>query len=224
MKSLADFFSSIRRQKSAEAQTAEQLYQKLVVAVADGEVPTIDETMPILSDAARTPEDLERDVTRLLNRREWRAMLDQEPDLRKKAEKLAKAIQDERDRFLEFRKQHEQKLFDLGKQDETIRSQLSACADARAKLMSTAPRELDDQIVQNAREEIAPIQERLQRLENDLYQLTSFAMANVEKDSDDYRRLKAQADKLRSEKTELNSKLELLHQRTGEIQQLQLQP
>lgn len=100
LKSLSSLFDRLRKQKDAEQRTAAELYASLVVTIADGkEEPSIDEIMPVLADAGKTPEDLERDVSRLVQRREWKTILDRLPQIQSQRQQVVDSLEAAREKF-----------------------------------------------------------------------------------------------------------------------------
>lgn len=185
VQTLTNFFAGIRRQKTEEAATAEQLYRQLVISVADQKVPSIDETLPVLSDAARTPEDLERDVTRLVQRREWKAILDRLPQIQSQRQQVVDGLEAAREKFRQQKVEFEASMGDLSGQMDILNSRVRECENARVRLQNTADPAFAEEITRLGGEVGIPLDRKLAELQKERERLAWDMRAALREHEDD---------------------------------------
>ncbi|WP_437201988.1 hypothetical protein [Planctomicrobium sp. SH664] len=165
--SLNDFFVKLRKRRASEQADAEEVYQQLVLAIADGKKVREDEILPAIGDAGRSLEQLESDVDRLLRRREWSATIAEKPAVEAAIQKFSQRRTAAEEKMRQARRDHEAELAQIDSEILKLNARMAKIQDAYRGLAQTADPEVGRQSTRVGLE-IRPLQDRLGQLKQRL--------------------------------------------------------
>ncbi len=137
-------------------------YRRMVSEAAEGKEPPDDLAEQLLHDSGKTVEDLRKDIGLAVSRRNWRQLLEKEPELiERRAELEARRLEAEA-KLNEQVAAAREEMARIETDRAEVRRRLDAVAEARAQLVRTAhvPPEL-----QTVNDELCAAVQRLQAID-----------------------------------------------------------
>ncbi len=138
MFTLSEFFTSVSDAFTRRKKTVAQNYNELVAAVSNGKAPDPASAETVLHDAGKTVGDLEADVSRIIDRRRLRKMMESAAGIEAEREKLA-AVEAEVDvKFQRAAEERESRIWNLSAQFRELDAKATARDAAKNELERTA--------------------------------------------------------------------------------------
>jgi len=133
---LVDKLTQREQERNKDAQVQ---YAEIKRSLADGKELDPEAVEVILKSTGKSPADLQADVELLQQRREWRKLIDGEPELKRAANEIAEKIDAERKRFRSLQQEHELALEELNQQRNQIADELKQVNNANTEMSKTSP-------------------------------------------------------------------------------------